>query len=102
MKRAVVFAVLAALSATACATEKPQTWAPRKDADLRADLAECKTQANSVNYRDAQAYSDTKYGAAAAIASRTNGTDLTNASLNRMYDAITYECMTDKGWKPAN
>lgn len=96
-------AVLAASCVVGCASgPPPQKWQPRKDADLKTDLADCKKQADAVDYRSAATYNDPRYGAAAAIASRTDETDETNASIDRMYAAITYECMTNKGWKPAS
>lgn len=103
MKRVFGLAALGLVVAlSGCATTPQTAWKPRTDADLKADQADCKKQADSVDYRSAQAFSDGRYGAAAAIAARTNQSDLTGASLDRMYAAVAYVCMTDKGWMPAN
>lgn len=99
-----VAVLLLAASLGACAsTRLPKvTWKPRADADLKADLAACKKDADAVNFHSAEGYTDSRYGAAAAITSRTDAVDITNASIDRMYDAIAYECMTNKGWMPAS
>ena len=102
MRVVVVALLVLAVTASGCATAPQAAWKPRSDADLKADLADCKKQADSVDFHSAQAFSDSRYGAAAAIAARTNQTDLTGASLDRMYAAVAYVCMTDKGWMPAN
>jgi hypothetical protein len=91
------------LSACASTDSTPKiNWKPRTDADLKADLAACKKDADAVNFHSAEGYTDSRYGAAAAMTSRTDAVDITNASINRLYDAIAYECMTQKGWMPAS
>jgi len=101
MIRAKGLALLIGLSLLAgCAAGPvPINWKPRTDADLKTDLALCKKDADSV---DVNVPEGSKYSAIAAMASRTNEIDLTNGSLNRMYDAVMYQCMTEKGWKPAS
>jgi hypothetical protein len=98
-------ALLLAASLGACATDSnipKTTWKPRTDADLKADLAACKKDADAVNFRSAEGYTDSRYGAAAAMTSQTDRNDITNTSIERMYDAINYACMTQKGWMPVN
>jgi hypothetical protein len=98
----IVAVLLLTASLSACASAAPKiNWKPRADADLKTDLAACKKDADAVNFRSAEGYTDSRYGAAAAMTSRTDAVDITNASINRMYDAIAYECMTQKGWMPA-
>jgi hypothetical protein len=104
MNRCVVLAVLVTTTLLAsCATGEPaMKWEPRKDADVKADMADCTHQADALDYHSPETFSDARYGAAVAFAARTNVTDITSSSLDRMHDAVTYVCMTDKGWKPAS
>jgi hypothetical protein len=96
---AVLAALLGTLSLAACATKPPPIkWAARPDANLATDLAACSKDAGSVNQRSEEAYSDSRYGAAAAMTGRLDQTDMTSGSVDRMYDAIVFSCMTRKGW----
>lgn len=84
----------------ACATKPPPVkWEPRMDADLKTDLAACEKDAASVDLQSEQAYSDSRYGAAAAMSGRLNQNDMTSGTRDRMHEAIVFSCMTRKGWK---
>jgi hypothetical protein len=103
LKTAAVLLLAASLGACASDNHIPKTtWKPRTDADLKADLAACKKDADAVNFHSAEGYTDSRYGAVAAITSQTDRDDITSASIERMYDAINYACMTQKGWMPVN
>jgi hypothetical protein len=103
LKTVAVLLLAASLGACASTSNVPKvTWKPRTDANLKADLAACKKDADAVNFHSAAGYTDSRYGALAAMTSRTDSEDITSSSIDRMYEAITYECMTKKGWMPAN
>jgi hypothetical protein len=103
LRTVAVLLLAASLGACASNSSVPKvTWKPRADADLKADLAACKKDADAVNFHSAEGYTDSRYGALAAITSRTDAEDITGASIERMYDAIAFQCMTQKGWMPAS
>jgi len=90
------------LAMAACASgPAPVKWEPRTDADLKTDLAACEKDVAGVDHRTEEAYSDSRYGAAAAMSGRLNQNDMTGGTIARMQDAIMFSCMTRKGWKQA-
>ena len=100
--RLTALAALCALTC-ACATDPaPTVWTPRADANLEADLAACTQDANNVDLRSPSAFSDARYGAAAAMAREMDRGELRNHSEREIYAAVRDSCMQDKGWKPAS
>lgn len=98
--RLALFTTCLLLSACATKTASLQ-WQPRTDADLAADIAACEADARGVDMQSPNAYSDSRYGAAAALAGAMARTDVRSGGAERAYQAIRDICMTRKGWKPA-
>lgn len=99
--RLTTLALLCALTAACASDPAPTVWAPRNDADLNADLAACTREANSVDLRSPSAFSDSRYGAAAAMAREMDRGELRNHSEREIYAAVRDSCMGRKGWMPA-
>ena len=84
-----------------CATAEPGiAWTPRPGADLAADERECRKVASEMNINQMRDYSDGRYGAAAAMASRLNQEKGRYGAEARMQDLIFEDCMARKGWTP--
>jgi len=100
-----ILAVLAATAAlTACSTGPGQTqWAAREGADLNADRALCRRAAAGIDVSayGGEAYSDGRYGAAAAMASKLDRESVRAGGAAKVYDAVFDDCMVRKGWAKA-
>lgn len=99
MYRACLAALGVTLCLAACATKAPEiAWAARAGADLAADRSACRTVAAEKNINQLRDYSDGRYGAAAAMASRLNQQKGRYGAEARLQDMIFEDCMTRKGW----
>lgn len=88
-----------ALGLAACASKAPEVaWVPRTGANLVADRTECQKMAAEKNINQLRDYSDGRYGAAAAMASRLNQKKGRYGAESRLQDMIFEDCMTRKGW----
>ena len=91
--------LFALLALAACASSAPQiAWAPRADANLAADKSACERTANELDINSPKEYTDGRYGAAAALASRVDQASLRGGAVQRMRDAVFQDCMVRKGW----
>src|SRR4051794_13641043 len=91
--------LLSLLALSACASTAPQiAWAPRADANLGADKAACERTANELDINSPKEYTDGRYGAAAALASRIDRESVKGGAVDRMRDAVFQDCMVRKGW----
>jgi hypothetical protein len=96
-----VLALAAGLAACASADAPAQiAWAPRADANLSADKAACQATANELDMRSPKEFTDGRYGAAAALASRIDRGSLKGGTEARMRQAVFEDCMVRKGWAP--
>lgn len=91
---------MVALCLAGCAASKaPEVaWASRTGANLAADQTECQAVAAEKNINQLRDYSDGRYGAAAAMASRLNQKKGRYGAEGRLQDMIFEDCMTRKGW----
>jgi len=98
----VLLAFTAAL--TACSTGPGQTqWAVREGVDLNTDRALCRRAAAGIDVSayGGEAYSDGRYGAAAAMASKLDRESIKAGGAAAVYDAVFDDCMIRKGWAKA-
>lgn len=97
--------MLAACASTDEAGGKPAkaseiAWAQREGANLSADKAECQRTANDIDPNSPKEFTDGRYGAAAALASRLDHESVKGGTVQRMRDAVFQDCMVRKGWTP--
>ena len=96
-----VLILAAGLAACATADAPAQiAWAPRADANLRVDKAECERTANDLDINSPKEFTDGRYGVAAALASRVDEASVKGGAVERMRQAVFQDCMTRKGWTP--
>jgi hypothetical protein len=96
-----VLFLAAGLAACASAGAPSQVaWAPRADANLSADKTSCQATANELDMRSPKEYTDGRYGAAAALASRIDQGSVRGGTEARMRQAVFEDCMVRKGWTP--
>ena len=94
----VTLAAAALLVACASSPAAPQ-WAPRADADLAKDQAECVREARAVDVQSLSEYSNGSVGAAAAAAGYLDmDTQMVRGARDRMFEAVRDSCMAGKGW----
>ncbi len=66
---------------------------------LAADQDDCRKQAQSIDYRSADGYSDSRYGATAAMAAAVAEDNPERDMGRRTVEAAFESCMSAKGWK---
>jgi hypothetical protein len=93
---------LAAGLAACASTGAPSqvTWAPRAEANLSADKSECLRTASDLDMHSPKEFTDGRYGAAAAMASRIDQASIRGGTEARMRQAVFEDCMVRKGWAP--
>ena len=97
---AAIYAAAATLSACASASDGPAlTWTGGDPTHLKPDQAACHKQADSVDVYQANAYSDSRYGAATAMAAAIDRDDPLHGHNSGARLAAFMTCMGDKGWK---
>ena len=96
-----VLMLAAGLAACASSGTSPQiAWAPRADANLAADKSECQRTASDLDMHSPKEFTDGRYGAAAAMASRIDQASVRGGTEARMRQAVFEDCMVRKGWAP--
>ena len=92
--------VLGACAHDAPVAEAPVVWRGGDPAHLAADRADCKRESAGVDVRQAEGYSDPRYGVSSAMARAVSDYDPLVDTRAAQRTAAFYACMNDKGWKP--
>lgn len=98
MRLTVTVLIAASALLAGCATPQPG-WEARSDADLSADKAACEKEA-AIDMDSPRGYTASRYGVAAALASRVDADSVQGGAADRLHDAVLGDCMVRKGWKP--
>jgi len=96
--------ILALLAFAACSAGTAHTqWQARDGVDLSADREACRLAASGIDVSayGGEAYSDGRYGAAAAMANRLDRQNMRAGGAAQVYDAVFDDCMIRRGWAKA-